>query len=138
MERTHTTHLSASMGQATTLPPNLATNAMELVLRTLFTMVFTQPSSLAEFLWVSLGNGPLSSLTLATNATHASGFSELDVHNLWGLMNSQATFKALLEVRKGKRPFIISRSTFAGSGTWAGHWVRFSRDFPWSFCLKFT
>lgn len=75
------------------------------------------------------GNGPLSSLTLAVNATHASGFSELDVHNLWGLMNSQATFRALLEIRNGKRPFIISRSTFAGSGTWAGHWLgdNFSR-----------
>ncbi|KAF9779894.1 glycosyl hydrolases family 31-domain-containing protein [Thelephora terrestris] len=75
------------------------------------------------------GNGPLSSLTIAANATHASGLGELDVHNLWGLMNSQATFKALLEIRRWKRPFIISRSTFAGSGTWAGHWLgdNFSR-----------
>jgi len=98
---------------------------MELVLRTLYTTVLSSIPvlRLGGSLCAPAGNGPLSSLTLAINATHGPGFSELDVHNLWGLMNSQATFKALLEVRNGKRPFIISRSTFAGSGTWAGHWV---------------
>ena len=33
-----------------------------------------------------------------------------------------ATYQALLNIFPGKRPFIIGRSTFAGSGVWAGHW----------------
>lgn len=123
IERTRTTRPLALTEQVPTLHLNLVTNAVELVPRTLYTMVLNWFSVGAIFLYASTGNGPLSSMTLATNATHASGFIELDVHNLWGLMNSQATFKALLKIRKGKRPFIISRSTFAGSGTWAGHWV---------------
>ena len=35
------------------------------------------------------GNGPLLSHTLATNATHAPGFIELDTHNMWGLMEEK-------------------------------------------------
>ena len=61
--------------------------------------------------------------TIAPNATHANGFVELDVHNLWALMEQTVTHAALLQIRDGKRPFIISRSTFAGSGKWSGHWL---------------
>jgi alpha-glucosidase len=60
---------------------------------------------------------------LATNATHAGGYAELDVHNLWGMMEEKATHKAVQEVLPGKRPFLISRSTFPSSGNWSGHWV---------------
>ncbi|KAF5371361.1 hypothetical protein D9615_009680 [Tricholomella constricta] len=69
------------------------------------------------------GNGRLSIHALATNATHASGQVELDVHNLWGLMEEKATHIALQEISPGKRPFIISRSTFPSSGKWTGHWL---------------
>ncbi|RPD82758.1 hypothetical protein L226DRAFT_450295 [Lentinus tigrinus ALCF2SS1-7] len=69
------------------------------------------------------GFGSLAGHALATNATHAGGYVELDVHNLWGLMEEKATHLALLSLRKGKRPFIISRSTFASSGKWTGHWL---------------
>ena len=61
--------------------------------------------------------------TIAPNASHANGFPELDVHNMWGLMEQKATHAALLKIRENKRPFIISRSTFAGSGKWSGHWL---------------
>jgi alpha-glucosidase len=74
---------------------------------------------------VRIANGRLSNHALATNATHAGGYVELDTHNLWGLMEAEATHKALKAVLPGQRPFIISRSAFASAGKWAGHWVRF-------------
>ncbi|KAJ4469268.1 glycoside hydrolase family 31 protein [Lentinula aciculospora] len=67
--------------------------------------------------------GDLSINTLATNATHAGGFAELDVHNMWGMMEEKATHLALQELQPGKRPVIIARSTFPSSGKWAGHWL---------------
>lgn len=72
----------------------------------------------------SQGNGRLSLHALATNATHVDGQVELDVHNLWGLMEEKATHAAVSDVLPGKRPFLISRSTFPSSGRWTGHWVR--------------
>ncbi|KAJ6454358.1 glycosyl hydrolases family 31-domain-containing protein [Mycena sanguinolenta] len=68
-------------------------------------------------------NYRLSNHTLATNATHAGGYRELDVHNMWGLMEAEATHKALKAVLPNERPFIISRSAFASAGKWAGHWL---------------
>jgi alpha-glucosidase len=67
--------------------------------------------------------GDLSINTLATNATHAGGYVELDVHNMWGMMEEKATHLALQELQPGKRPVIIARSTFPSSGKWAGHWL---------------
>lgn len=59
---------------------------------------------------------------VSPNATHADGTLEYDVHNLYGHQLINATYQALLKIFPGKRPFIIGRSTFAGSGTLAGHW----------------
>ncbi|KAI0762328.1 glycosyl hydrolases family 31-domain-containing protein [Fomes fomentarius] len=69
------------------------------------------------------GEGILSAKTVSTNATHANGLVELDVHNLWGVMEEKATHLGLLDIHPGKRPFIISRSTFPSSGKWTGHWL---------------
>ncbi|KAI6119733.1 glycoside hydrolase family 31 protein [Pisolithus croceorrhizus] len=69
------------------------------------------------------GFGALSAHTVATNATRAGGYLELDVHNLFGTMEARATYLALQKVRPGKRPFIIGRSTFVSQGRWAGHWL---------------
>ena len=59
---------------------------------------------------------------VAPNATHHNGVVEYDVHNLYGHMLLQSTYRALLAVDPAKRPVIIGRSTFPGSGTVAGHW----------------
>jgi alpha-glucosidase len=66
--------------------------------------------------------GDLAVHAVSPNATHANGVQEYDVHNVWGHQIINATYQALLSVFPGKRPFIIGRSTFAGSGKWAGHW----------------
>ncbi|KNG46673.1 glycoside hydrolase family 31 protein [Stemphylium lycopersici] len=59
---------------------------------------------------------------VSPNATHQNGVQEYDIHNLFGHQIINATYQGLLSVFPGKRPFIIGRSTFAGSGKWAGHW----------------
>nr|OQO15523.1 hypothetical protein B0A51_17450 [Rachicladosporium sp. CCFEE 5018] len=66
--------------------------------------------------------GDLAVHAVSPNATHHDGTEEYDVHNLFGHQILNATYQALLEVFPGKRPFIIGRSTFAGTGKWAGHW----------------
>ncbi|KAK5008877.1 hypothetical protein LTR28_003379 [Elasticomyces elasticus] len=67
-------------------------------------------------------NGALGVHAVSPNATHVDGTQEYDVHNLFGHQILNATYQALLSIFPGKRPFIIGRSTFAGSGIWAGHW----------------
>ncbi|XP_064891214.1 lysosomal alpha-glucosidase isoform X2 [Columba livia] len=48
--------------------------------------------------------------------------SHYNLHSLYGLTEAIASHNALLRVR-GTRPFVISRSTFAGHGRYAGHWT---------------
>ena len=62
---------------------------------------------------------------LAPNATHNDGpynSTEYELHNLYGHLSSRATFNALKAAKPGLRPFNLARSTFAGTGTFAGHW----------------
>ncbi|KAE8397719.1 glycosyl hydrolases family 31-domain-containing protein [Aspergillus pseudonomiae] len=66
--------------------------------------------------------GPLGVAAISPNATHAEGTLEYDMHNLWGHGIIKATYAALSEIFPGHRPFIIARSTFSGSGAFAGHW----------------
>lgn len=66
--------------------------------------------------------GALDVHAVSPNATHHGGTVEYDYHNLFGHQILNATYHALLNIFPTKRPFIIGRSTFAGSGKWAGHW----------------
>ncbi|KAF6276142.1 putative maltase-glucoamylase 2 (putative) [Rhinolophus ferrumequinum] len=46
-----------------------------------------------------------------------------DVHSLYGYFMARATDSALKQIFHNKRNFILSRSTFAGSGKFAAHWL---------------
>ncbi|KAL4788289.1 glycosyl hydrolases family 31-domain-containing protein [Aspergillus varians] len=59
---------------------------------------------------------------VSPNATHVDGYHEYDVHSLYGHMGIRATYQGLTQIAPEKRPFIIGRATFSGSGKWAGHW----------------
>ncbi|XP_047731217.1 sucrase-isomaltase, intestinal [Prionailurus viverrinus] len=48
---------------------------------------------------------------------------QYDVHSLYGYSMAIATEKAIEKVFPNKRSFILTRSTFAGSGSYAAHWL---------------
>ncbi|KAM8771117.1 sucrase-isomaltase, intestinal isoform 2-T2 [Rhynchonycteris naso] len=48
---------------------------------------------------------------------------QYDVHSLYGYSMAIATEKAVQKVFPNKRSFILTRSTFAGSGHYAAHWL---------------
>lgn len=66
--------------------------------------------------------GDLAVHAVSPNATHHGNTLEYDFHNLNGHLILNATYTALLSVFPKTRPFIIGRSTFAGSGRVSGHW----------------
>lgn len=66
--------------------------------------------------------GDISSNTLFTNVTNHDGTYQYDTHNLYGTMMARASYNALLARRPNKRPFVLTRSNFAGAGKYAAHW----------------
>lgn len=74
------------------------------------------------------GSKNLDTTTFSLNATHPSnGLSEYNVHNLFGHLEGRITQEFLLDQTtapsglNGQRAFIMSRSTFAGSGAHVAH-----------------
>lgn len=65
---------------------------------------------------------PIGYKTIATSAYHYNGVLEYDAHSIYGFSQTIATYKGL-RVLQGKRPFILSRSTYVGSGHYAAHWT---------------
>ncbi|WCJ19443.1 Alpha-glucosidase [Euphorbia peplus] len=65
---------------------------------------------------------PIGYKTIATSAVHYNGVLEYDAHNIYGFTQAIATHKALQGI-KGKRPFVLTRSSFVGTGKYAAHWT---------------
>ncbi|MGD0800355.1 MAG: TIM-barrel domain-containing protein [Terracidiphilus sp.] len=53
----------------------------------------------------------------ARTATHS------EIHNVYGMENSRATFEGLLTLDPGKRPFVLTRASFAGGQRYAATWT---------------
>ena len=45
-----------------------------------------------------------------------------EVHNLYGMLNSRSTFEGLSRLRPDARPFVLTRSSFAGGQRYAAVW----------------
>lgn len=71
----------------------------------------------------SVFNGP--ETTMPKDNIHFGGWEHRDVHNINGMTFHNATFQALLSRTKGelRRPFILTRSFYAGSQKYGALWT---------------
>ena len=63
--------------------------------------------------------------TMPKDALHHGGWEHRDIHNLNGLTFHNATYEGLVERKKGehRRPFVLTRSFYAGSQRTAAVWT---------------
>ncbi|KAF2020858.1 glycoside hydrolase family 31 protein [Aaosphaeria arxii CBS 175.79] len=66
--------------------------------------------------------GNLSDFTIYTNNTNYDGTRQYDTHNFYGHMMAHTTHTSMLARRPSVRPFVLTRSTWAGSGRKVTHW----------------
>lgn len=60
--------------------------------------------------------------TLPDNALHGS-YKHVEVHNVYGLLMSQASFDGMRQAQPDKRPFVLTRAGFAGIQRYAAVWT---------------
>ncbi|KAK6363546.1 hypothetical protein TWF730_000974 [Orbilia blumenaviensis] len=66
---------------------------------------------------------PLNARSISVETTHYGGVLEYNIHNLFGHLNSKTSYNSLVEIKPDERPFILTRSAFAGSGKYASKWL---------------
>jgi alpha-glucosidase len=49
--------------------------------------------------------------------------SHREIHNLYGMENSRATYEGLLKISPEQRPFVLTRATYAGGQRYAATWT---------------
>lgn len=51
-----------------------------------------------------------------------------EIHNVYGLLHTQATYEGLLALRPDSRPFVLTRASFAGGQRYAAVWAGDNRS----------
>ena len=67
------------------------------------------------------GGGQLKGMTISLDAKHSNGAEVFNTHDLFGMMESQATYMYLK--KNSPLPFILTRSSAFGAGQFAAHWT---------------
>ncbi|WP_339561491.1 TIM-barrel domain-containing protein, partial [Pseudomonas sp. EA_65y_Pfl1_P113] len=71
------------------------------------------------------------SKTMPTNVVHRidePGFAprtaiHAEIHNVFGMQNSRATYEGLLTIAPDERPFVLTRASYAGGQRYAATWT---------------
>ncbi|KAA0711416.1 Calpain-1 catalytic subunit [Triplophysa tibetana] len=92
----------------------------------------------------SVFNGP--EQTMPKDAVHQGGWEHRELHNLYGFYQHMATFEGLLTRSGGmERPFVLSRSFFAGSQRWGELSIQYNnaycvdgKDDPYKQCFGYV
>ncbi|XP_058510602.1 lysosomal alpha-glucosidase-like isoform X1 [Solea solea] len=82
---------------------------------------FKSLSVFLNLIQTGVGGGELNSGTLCMSAQQRQS-THYNLHNMYGLTEAYATNRALTKVR-GKRPFVLSRSSYSGIGRFSGVWT---------------
>ena len=69
------------------------------------------------------GNGPLEHHAIPVYLEHANGMTEYELHNTYGHHEAHFTNNVLRQLYPGKRPFILTRSTWVSTGRFSAHWL---------------
>jgi alpha-glucosidase len=54
---------------------------------------------------------------------HPRTANHLEIHNVYGMENSRATYEGLLKINPNVRPFVLTRATYAGGQRYAATWT---------------
>ncbi len=49
--------------------------------------------------------------------------THLEIHNVYGMLNSEGTYEGMLALRPNERPFVMTRASFAGGQRYAVTWT---------------